>query len=78
MTDFRHAMKAVSKGNLALRPKWNGSGLIVKGKNHPLFMQNGTWERIRYEPSWEDLFSNDWVVTQTKPDNEENPYDDED
>lgn len=58
-------MKAVSKGNLALRPKWNGSGLIVKGKSHPLFMQNGQWNESRYKPSWEDLFATDWFILPT-------------
>lgn len=67
MTDFRNAMKAATKGKaMVSRRGWNGSGYVVKGKAHPMFMQNGTWDTQRWEPSFEDIFATDWVVTESK------------
>lgn len=66
MTDFRNAMKAVSKGrSMVARQGWHGSGYVVKGQRHPFFMPNGGWDEQRYKPSWEDIFSNDWLIYPT-------------
>lgn len=64
--DFAYAMKRVTKGDIALRKGWDGSGYIVKGNSHPMFMQNGTWDMQRWVPSFEDIFATDWVATESK------------
>lgn len=66
MTDFRNAMKAVTKGkSMVSRRGWNGSGYVVKGTKHPFFMANGEWNGSRYKPSWKDLFATDWFILPT-------------